>query len=172
MSKIYIDKDTKTIRLSEGKYYINLSDMPAIIDKIEIFLDKELIIDSENFIITNTINSEKSLRINGHLVSGINISDDSVINVRGKFSVERLMVRANTNINTWNGIYIEELLSDEKKKINLNSEDSTVKIEHSNIKTNFMARLGIENVNQSICIKAKEVEIDENTRKFVKINRG
>ena len=170
MKTLYIDEKYKGLELKDNVYYLNI-EKTILVDEVEIFLDKKLIMNFDCSIITNKINSEKSLEINGRLIIGTNREDgESAINIKGSLSIKELYtLKKNLKIYTWNNIYIKKFFCDKNKTLKVVSEDSVVKIEEIDFerRESLFDRLNLNTVKKFLFFKCKKIEVPEKILKYI-----
>ena len=170
MKALYIDEKYKGLELKDNVYYLNI-EKTILVDEVEIFLDKKLIINFDCSIITNKINSEKSLEINGRLIIGTNREDgESAINIKGSLSIKELYtLKKNLKIYTWNNIYIKKFFCDKNKTLRVVSEDSTVKIEEIDFEKSksVFDKLNLSTIKKFLFFKCKKIEVPEKILQYI-----
>lgn len=170
MKTLYIDEKYENLELKENVYYLNI-EKTILVDEVEIFLDKKLIMSFDCSIIANKINSESSLEINGRLIMGTNKEGgDSAINIKGSLSVKELYtLKRDLKIYTWNNIYIKKFFCDKNKTLKVISEDSVIKMEEVDFEKSecVFDRLNLNTVKKFLFFKCKKVEVPEKILKYV-----
>lgn len=167
MKTLYIDEKYENLELKENVYYLNI-EKTILVDEIEIFLNKKLIINLDCSIITNKINSESSLDINGILIIGTNREKGkSTINVKGSLSIKELCaLRKDLKIYTWNNIYIKKIFYNKNNTLKFVSEDSVVKIEEFRFDSLY-DELNLNTIKKFLFFKCKKIEVPEKILQYI-----
>ena len=167
MRTLYIDEKYENLELKENVYYLNI-EKTILVDEIEIFLDKKLIINSDCSIITNKINSESSLEINGMLIIGTNREKGkSEINIKGSLNIKELYtLRKDLKIYTWNNIHIKKIFYNKNNTLKFVSEDSVVKIEEFRFDSLY-DELNLNTIKKNLFFKCKKMEVPEKILQYI-----
>lgn len=170
MKTLYIDEKYKDLESKNNVYYLNI-EKTILVDEVEIFLDKKLIMNFDCSIITNKINSENSLEINGRLIIGTNREDgESAINVKGSLNIKELYTsKKDLKIYTWNNIYVKNFFCNQNKTLKVVSEDSVVKMEEVDFvkSKSVFDKLNSNTIKKFLFFKCKKIEVPERILKYI-----